>query len=104
MPNPLGRRTTLAAVALLVVGFGGGFLTARLAAPKHALGAATPASGGFAWPNFGRLRATDAPRALPKKPDGFAVWTSRFDVQASGPRACIRMTRMLDPRRAYGDF
>jgi uncharacterized protein YfaS (alpha-2-macroglobulin family) len=104
MPNPVGRQTILAALALLAVGFGGGFLTAKLAAPKAGPGVAAPAASGFAWPFFGKLRPADAPRATPAKPAGFAVWTGRFDVPASGPRACIRMTRPLDPRRAYGDF
>jgi uncharacterized protein YfaS (alpha-2-macroglobulin family) len=104
MPNPVGRRGVLAALALLAVGFGGGFLTARMAAPKPGPAVTAQTGGGFAWPLFGKLRAADARRAAPRKPEGFAVWTSRFDVQAAGPRACIRMTRALDPRRAYGDF
>ncbi|MDC3911895.1 hypothetical protein KQE47_26560, partial [Raoultella planticola] len=75
-----------------------------LAAPGAATPAASFGNGGFAWPFFGKVRPADAPRALPKKPDGFAVWTSRFDVQAAGPRACVRLSRPLDPRRSYGDF
>jgi alpha-2-macroglobulin len=104
MPIPVGRQTILAAAALLAVGFGGGFLTAKLAAPGAATPAASSGNGGFAWPLFGKVRPADAPRALPKKPDEFAVWTSRFDVQAAGPRACVRLSRPLDPRKSYGDF
>jgi hypothetical protein len=108
MQIPGGRQTILAAVALLGVGFGGGFLTARLAAPRKAaaLAAGGPASSssGSDWPFFGKPRAADAPRAAAKKPDGFAVWTTRLDLQNGGPRACIRMSRPLDPRRSYGDF
>src|SRR6202012_1740534 len=58
----------------------------------------------FAWLFFGKLRAANAPRAAAPKPDGFAVWTSRLDLAKSGPSACIRMSRPLDPRRSYGDF
>ena len=105
MSSPVGRRAVLAAIALLAVGFGGGYLTARLGPAKPTTGAsASSRSSGFAWPLFGKLRAADAPRALPPKPDGFAVWTSRLDVAKSGPRACIRMSRPLDPRHSYGDF
>jgi uncharacterized protein YfaS (alpha-2-macroglobulin family) len=103
MANPIGRRAVAAAVAILAVGFGGGFLTAKLVSPRVASPGVTAANG-FAWPFFGQLRAADAPRAAPKKPDGFAVWTTRFDVQPAGPRACISMSRPLDPRRSYGDF
>lgn len=105
MPGSVGRRTVIAALALLVVGFGGGFLTARLAAGGPAAGnAATATASGFPWSMFGKLRPADAPRAPPPKPEGFAVWTSRLDVTAAGPRACIRLSRPLDPRRSYGDF
>lgn len=96
----------MAAVALLVVGFGGGYLTARLAPPKPMVAArsASGPSSGFDWPLFGRPRAADAPRAAPQRPDGFAVWSSRLDLQPSGPRACVRLSRPLDARRSYGDF
>src|SRR5580693_2728543 len=105
MPGPVGRRTILAALALLAVGFGGGYLTARLGAAKPASGAlANSTPSGFPWSMFGKLRAADAPRAPPQKPDGFAVWTSRLDLTPSGQSACIRMSRPLDPRRSYGDF
>ncbi|HWE99202.1 MAG TPA: alpha-2-macroglobulin [Caulobacteraceae bacterium] len=104
MPKWLGRRTALAALALLALGFGAGLLTARLFGPPQTSTTALAASGGFTWPFFGKLRPADAPRAAPQRPEGFAVWTSRKDLQPSGPRACIRMSRRLDPRRSYGDF
>ena len=105
MPSPVGRRTVLAAIALLVVGFGVGYLTAWLAPGKPSGGgAAASSTSGFAWSLFGKPRAADAPRAAPEKPDGFAVWTSRLDVTGSGPRACIRLSRPLDTRRSYGDY
>jgi alpha-2-macroglobulin len=105
MPSPIGRRVVLAAIALLAVGFGGGFLTARLSSSR-VVTATAPASrpSGIAWPLFGKLRAADAPRALPQKPAGFAVWTSRLDLAKSGPSACIRMSRALDARKSYGDY
>ena len=106
MPIPGGRQTILAAVGLLVAGFGGGFLTARLIAPHPAATApqVAPASSAFDWPLFGKPRAADAPRAAVQKPEGFAVWTTRLDTQSGSPRACIRMSRPLDPAKSYGDF
>src|SRR5882672_1481886 len=99
MVIPGGRRSVLAAMALLAIGFGGGFLAARLSPHATALSSAEPHSGGFAWPLFSKLRAADAPRATPQKPDDFAVWTSRLALANSGPSACIRMSRPLDSRR-----
>jgi uncharacterized protein YfaS (alpha-2-macroglobulin family) len=106
MPIPGGRQAILAAVGLLVAGFGGGFLTARLIAPRTVATApqAAPASSTFDWPLFGKPRAGDAPRAGVRAPEGFAVWTSRLDTQGGSPRACIRMSRALDATRSYGDF
>jgi len=100
------RSLVVAATALIAVGFGGGYLTARLASGVKA-GAAPTASApafGVAWPFFGKPRAGDAPRAIAQKPDGFAVWTSRLDLKREGPGACIRLTRLLDPQKSYGDF
>ncbi len=103
MSSPVGRRTVLAAIALVVAGFGGGFLTAKLAGPRVPV-AAVDKSSGVTWPFFGKLRAANAPRAAVQKPDGFAVWTSRLDLAKTGPSACVRMSRALDPRKSYGDF
>ncbi|HVY34267.1 MAG TPA: alpha-2-macroglobulin, partial [Caulobacteraceae bacterium] len=105
MPGPIRRQVVLAAIALLAVGFGGGYLTARVGLPKPSgPGDTATSAGGFDWPFFGKPRAAGAPRAAPARPDGFAVWTTRLDVQASGPRACIRFSQPLDPRKSYGDF
>src|SRR5438552_4081630 len=106
MAGPVGRRTIAAALALVALGFGLGLLTARLAASGKANAAplATSSATGFEWPFFGKPRAADAARAIPQKPAEFAVWTSRLDLRPEGPRACIRMSRALDPRRSYGDF
>ena len=99
------RRGTViaAAAALVVTGFGAGFGAARIGAPHAAVGAG-PVQDGFTWPFFGKPRDAKAPRAAPKKPDGFGVWTSRLDTSRADPQACIRMSRELDPRRSYGDF
>jgi uncharacterized protein YfaS (alpha-2-macroglobulin family) len=105
MPSWATRQAVLVALALLIVGFGGGFVTAKLAAPKPASPIAAAAdAGGFNWPLFGKPRAAGAPRAAPRRPDGFAVWTTRLDAAKPGASACIRMSRPLDPRRSYGDF
>src|SRR4051794_6323795 len=100
-----GRQTLLAAVALLAAGFGSGLLTAKLA--SHTSTRTEPAqaaAGGIDWPFFGKPRDAAAPRGAVKKPDGFAVWTTRLDLKPQGPSACIRMSRPLDPRKSYGDF
>ena len=99
------RRETViaAAAALVVVGFGAGFGAAKIGAPRATPGAPAVQEG-FTWPFFGKPRDAKAPRALPKKPDGFGVWTSRLDTSRADPQACIRMSRELDPRRSYGDF
>ncbi len=86
----------------MAIGFGGGFLAARLLpSPAHT---ASPLSTGFAWPFFGKPRAANAPRAGAPKPDGFAIWTTRIDTSRADPLACVRMSRPLDPRRSYSDF
>ena len=105
MQGPLGRWTIPAALALVVAGFGGGFLTDRLLAHGPVAPSATASSSdGFDWPFFGKPRDASAPRAGVAKPDGFAVWTSRLDARPEGPAACIRMSQPLDPRKSYGDF
>jgi uncharacterized protein YfaS (alpha-2-macroglobulin family) len=106
MPIPGGRQAILAAVGLLVAGFGGGFLTARLVSPRTIATApqVAPATSTFDWPLFGKPRAPGAPRAAVQRPEGFAVWTTRLDTQNGSPRACIRMSRPLDPGKSYGDF
>ena len=98
------RETVIAAAAALVVAsFGAGFGVAKIAQPHSAPAGHAPAEG-FQWPFFGKPRDPKAPRALPKKPDGFGVWTTRLDTSRADPQACIRMSRDLDPRRSYGDF
>jgi len=105
MATPVTRTTVLAALALLVLGFGAGLFTAKLTSP-HGLSPARAGAGssGFDWPFFGKPRDANAPRALPRKPDGFAIWTSRLDDRTPGASACIRMSRPLDPRKSYGDY
>ena len=97
-----GRGAAAVVAAAVALGFGGGFLTAKVA-PSHAGPAEAGAPGGFAWPFFGKLRAANAPRGGAKKPSGFAVWTTRTDTRGAEPLACIRMSRPLDPERSYGD-
>ncbi len=99
----IGRKTWLVA-GLVVAAFAAGFGLARLTAAPPATPSAQAAKAGEAWSLFGKPRAADAPRAAPRKPDGFTVWTSRLDARGSAPSACIRMTRGLDPRKSYGDF
>lgn len=93
------------ALVLTVAAFAGGVVSARLlssdASPQAT--AAAPVAGG-AWSLFGRPRAPGAPRRAIPRPSGFAVWESRFDTASPDPRACIRMSRPLDPARPYGDF
>jgi hypothetical protein len=100
------RSLVVAAAALIAAGFGGGYLTAKLAsgARPGAPASALAPNLGFAWPFFAKPRPGDAPRATVQKPEGFAVWTSRLDLKPEGPSACIRLTRALDARKSYGDF
>lgn len=94
------RTTVAAVVAGVAVAFGTGFITAKVL-PSH------PKPGveqGFEWPFFGKPRAASAGRPGAVKPDGFAVWTTRVDTSRPDPQACIRLTRPLDPGKAYGDF
>ena len=96
------RATGAAIVATLLVGFGGGFLTAKVL-PKGGAGPEAERSN-FAWPWFGKVRDAKAPRAGATKPEGFAVWRTRVDTSGAEPLACIEMTRPLNPAASYGDF
>ncbi|MGC1302673.1 MAG: alpha-2-macroglobulin, partial [Caulobacteraceae bacterium] len=101
MLGGLGRKAAAVAGAALALGFGGGFLAARVLPAAAHVGSA-PA--GFDWPFFGKPRAADAPRAGVPKPEGFTIWTTRIDTSRADPLSCVRMTRPLDPRRSYSDF
>jgi hypothetical protein len=79
----------LSAIGALIVGFGGGLLTAKVLAP-HTPSATTPVStDGSLWSLFGHPRAADAPRRGIAKPDTFAVWQSRVDTSGPAPLACV---------------
>jgi hypothetical protein len=90
----------------LLLGLGLGFLMGKGSAPRHPGQQANVAreETGVSWPFFGHPRAADAPRPAQKKPDGFAVWTTRIDTSHVQPVDCIRMTRPLAPARDYADF
>ncbi len=92
-----------AVAAALVLGFGGGLLAAKLVGRHGGANVAT-ADAGLPWGMFGHPRAAGAPRAGQPKPDGFAVWTTRIDTSGAQPLACVRMTRPLDPAKAYADY
>ena len=95
-----------AVAAALVFGLGAGFLLGKGSGPRHPGQAASVArqETGLAWPFFAHPRAADAPRAVEKKPDGFAIWRTRIDTSRAQPVDCIQMTRPLNPARGYGDF
>ncbi len=97
----LTQPATLIAAACLVVGFGGGVLAARVFGHHAPAGAV---SQGFGWPLFGHPRAANAARPAIAKPDGFAVWKSRVDTSGPEPKACIEMSRPLDPSKSYADY
>lgn len=95
------------AAAALVVGFGGGFAVGKVAdlgwfGGKSAATAEAPK--GQAWSLFGKPRSANAPRRGIPKPEGFAVWQSRIDSSGAEPMACVRMSKPLDPSKAYADF
>ncbi|MDB5452848.1 MAG: alpha-2-macroglobulin domain protein [Caulobacteraceae bacterium] len=102
----LKRPVTIFTIAGVLAGFGGGYLTAKgLEGLPAAAGAnSARATDAPAWPFFGKPRSASAKRAAPPRPDGFAVWQQRIDTSGAEPVACIRMSRPLDPARAYGDF
>ena len=100
MANGFGRATAVA-IATLALGFGGGFLTAKIVQPKAG---AVSDSGDFRWSLFGKPRDAKAPRPAVVKPEGFAVWRTRMDTSGPEPLACIEMTRPLNPEAAYADF
>ncbi|WP_333585838.1 alpha-2-macroglobulin family protein [Phenylobacterium sp.] len=101
-----GRNPALLAGALVVLAFGGGFVTARgiegIRLPTPAVLQGDAAPGG--WGLFGKPRSADAPRRGPEKPEGFAVWRTRLDTSQAQPRACIELTEPLDPTKSYADF
>ena len=93
----------VAAVAL-ALGFGGGWLAGR----GHQAGkpgeTVAQADAGTPWALFGHPRSAGAPRPNQPKPDGFAVWKTRVDSSGPQPLACVRLTRPLDPGKAYADY
>lgn len=99
----ISRNLAIAAAAVLALGFGGGFLTAKLTSGSAGAPIAQ-ADHGLAWPFFGKPRAGDAPRPAVPKPEGFAVWTTRLDTSGPQPLACVRFSRPLDPAKRYSDF
>jgi alpha-2-macroglobulin len=98
------RALAVAGVVALAVGFGGGFLSSQLLNERAAAESAAQEGKAFEWPFFGKLRRADAPRRGPEKPREFAVWRSRVDTSGVDPRACVELSRPLNPERSYGDF
>ncbi len=96
------RGALVVAAATLVLGFGGGFLTAKVL--PHNAKPIQAADSGFNWPFFGKPRAASARRAGEQRPADFAVWTTRVETAGAEPLACIRMSRPLNPERSYSDF
>ncbi len=96
-------RRLIAAIAAVVVAFGGGFLFAKGVDGKLFTPAGAAQSLSY-WPFFGHPRAAGAARAGEVKPDGFAIWKTRLDTSSADPLACIQMTRELDPSKSYADF
>jgi len=98
----MGRRLAAAIVVALFAAFGGGFLAAK--ALDGTLFRAPGAAGASVWSMFGHPRDAHAPRQGEVKPDGFAIWKTRFDTSSADPLACIEMTRELDSAKSYADY
>ena len=99
------RLPTMAAVLVAVAAFAGGVVATKLAdGPSQATAFASAEPGKSVWGLFGKPRAAEARRRGIPRPPGFAVWRTRVDVAGAQPRACIQMSRPLDPAAAYGDF
>lgn len=90
------KRLVVAACAVLILGFTGGWLAAK--------GSEGLQGGGAPWAGFGHPRNAGAPRAGLPKPEGFAPWRQRVETTGADPKVCIEFTRPLDPSRSYGDF
>ena len=98
------RPWLVAAAAALIVGFGGGFVVAKATDPTHSKDSAHRNTGGLFGIRFGHPRDAHAPRAGVPKPAGFAVWRQRVDTSGPDPKACIELTRPLDPKISYADY
>ena len=103
------NRTLIAgAAAVLIAGFGVGFLTARATNGDHSHSmAAVTDSGELAGPAkglFGKPRDKNAPRAGDAKPAGFDVWHQNLDTTGTAPKACVQFSRPLDTSKSYGDY
>ena len=92
----------LAAAAIIIAAFGGGYLTAHTLAPQGAATKAEPGAEG--WSLFGKPRGAGAPRRGVPRPEGFAVWRTRIDTSRAEPMACVELTRPLDANKSYGDY
>jgi len=99
------------AAGMLLAGFGGGFLVAKVTdgGPQRATldAEGKPVRGGLfdQWTSrFGRPRAANAPRAGLLKPAGFAVWKQYVDTSGPDPKACVEFTKPLDPSKPYADY
>ncbi|MFT4090401.1 MAG: alpha-2-macroglobulin [Asticcacaulis sp.] len=99
------NRTVIAgAAAVLISGFSIGFLTAKATeggfSPSQQTVKVTETVSGL----FGKPRDKDAPRAVDRKPAGFAVWKHRLDLSGASPAACIEFSKPLDASKSYGDY
>src|SRR5204863_6813245 len=52
----------------------------------------------------GKPRGATAARPRTSKPVGFAYWRHRVDTAGADPKACIELSRPLDPAKSYGDY
>ena len=94
------RPLVLAACAILLAGFLGGWFAAKASDSVRL----SSGAGSLFGMSFGHPRDPHAPRAGLPKPEGFAVWRQRVDTSGTDPKVCVEFTRALDPSRAYGDF
>ncbi len=103
------NRTLIAsAAAILISGFGIGFLVAKATNIGHTHDMAAVSDAGVlngpATGLFGKPRDANAPRAGQAKPAGFDVWKQTLDTSGTTPKACVQFTRPLDPSKPYGDY
>ncbi|ESQ90443.1 alpha-2-macroglobulin family protein [Asticcacaulis benevestitus] len=102
------NRTLIAgAAAVLIAGFGIGFLTDHALSSNAKHKAEAAASGEVGKPAtglFGKLRDKNAPRAGDARPAGFAVWHQNLDTSGPSPKACVEFSKPLDPAKPYGDY
>lgn len=106
LPQHPWTRPALAALVALILGIGLGVAIGRNGQESDvvAQGSSAKPVEGDAWSLFGHPRSPAAARRGLPRPSGFAYWRQRLDTQGNDPKACLELSRPLDPAKNYADF